>query len=217
MRNKFLEELMTLDEKILMMSGMVEQAIDTAITALFNQDGEKAGWVVGNDDAIDAMMRQIEGDCVNIIAMQQPVATDLRFIYTVLKISTDLERIGDHAVNIAEVVLRFSKLKPVGTYSFLPLMTHVATEMVHISIKSLVQRNEEMAVENCRRDSQIDRLCLDTRQDLIRLLSRTQDTESIEKLLDLFLLAYNVERIADHATNIGERVIYLVSGKKAQY
>lgn len=217
MRDKYLSELMSLDEKLIFMANNVEKSIDLAMKALFNRDLQKAALVIDGDDQIDNLMKEIEEECVRLIAKEQPLASDLRFIYTVIKVSTDLERIGDHVVNIAEIVIKLADSVPLKSYIDLPLMAHIATEMVHSSIKSLIQRNQKLAKENCLRDNQVDGLNQKIRIDIVNTLKQSDNSDDIDKGINLVLLATNLERIADHATNIGERVMYLVSGQNIKY
>lgn len=210
MREKYEIQLAQLNSSVLSMGKMIEVAIESTILALMGRDVEAAKTVHANDENIDNMEREIESLCMRLLLQQQPMATDLRFITAALKMITDMERIGDHAVDIADLVLNLSDLK----YSGMSEISEISSEiigMIHDSIQSYIERDYNKAKDVIARDDVVDNLYHIIKKDLIEKIKRTEEGEQI---LDYFLIAKYFERIGDHAVNIAERVVFALTGKK---
>lgn len=210
MRDKYQEDLEKLNANILKMGKMIEIAIESTIIALMGRDTQAAVTVSENDEAIDNMEREIEGLCMKLLLQQQPVATDLRVITAALKMVTDMERIGDHASDIAELVLQIPDCK----YNKMDTITEISTQiinMIHKSIESFINRNYDMAQVVIAQDDIVDNLYHEIKTDLIQKIKKTDDGEQI---LDYLLIARFFERIGDHATNIAKWVVFAITGKK---
>ena len=210
MREKYEIQLAQLNSSVLSMGKMIEVAIESTILALMGRDIEAAKTVHANDENIDNMEREIESLCMRLLLQQQPMATDLRFITAALKMITDMERIGDHAVDIADLVLNLSDLK----YSGMSEISEMSSEiigMIHDSIQSYIERDYNKAKDVIARDDLVDNLYHIIKKDLIEKIKKTEEGEQI---LDYFLIAKYFERIGDHAVNIAERVVFALTGKK---
>lgn len=210
MRDKYQEDLEKLNANILKMGKMIEIAIESSVLALKGRDIQQAATVSENDEAIDNMEREIEGLCMKLLLQQQPVATDLRVITAALKMVTDMERIGDHASDIAELVLQIPDCK----YNKMDTITEISTQiinMIHKSIESFINRNYDMAQVVIAQDDIVDNLYHEIKTDLIQKIKKTDDGEQI---LDYLLIAKYFERIGDHATNIAKWVVFAITGKK---
>lgn len=210
MREKYEIQLAQLNSSVLSMGKMIEVAIESTILALMGRDVEAAKTVHANDENIDNMEREIESFCMRLLLQQQPMATDLRFITAALKMITDMERIGDHAVDIADLVLNLSDLK----YSGMSEISEISSEiigMIHDSIQSYIERDYNKAKDVIARDDLVDNLYHIIKKDLIEKIKKTEEGEQI---LDYFLIAKYFERIGDHAVNIAERVVFALTGKK---
>ena len=210
MREKYEIQLAQLNSSVLSMGKMIEVAIESTILALMGRDIEAAKTVHANDENIDNMEREIESLCMRLLLQQQPMATDLRFITAALKMITDMERIGDHAVDIADLVLNLSDLK----YSGMSEISEMSSEiigMIHDSIQSYIERDYNKAKDVIARDDLVDNLYHIIKKDLIEKIKKSEEGEQI---LDYFLIAKYFERIGDHALNIAERVVFALTGKK---
>ncbi|MDH7515124.1 MAG: phosphate signaling complex protein PhoU [Bacteroidota bacterium] len=206
----FHREIEGIKKKMLALSAIVEEGLRTAIRSIMTDDRGLAEQVIANDTEIDAMEIAIEEECLKILALYQPVAGDLRFIVSVLKMNNDLERIGDLATNIAEHAFEISDAKPVRIPPELSTMTDKAAAMVKMSLDALVEQDAAQAQRVCIIDDEVD--------ELNRLLSRRvkdeirAHPENLDPMLALLGVARHLERVADHATNIAEDVVYLVQG-----
>ena len=210
MRDKYQEDLEKLNANILKMGKMIEIAIESTVIALMGRDIQAASTVSENDEAIDNMEREIEALCMKLLLQQQPVATDLRVITAALKMVTDMERIGDHAADIAELVLQIPDCK----YNKMDTITEISTriiKMIHDSVNSFIQRNYDKAQIVIAQDDIVDNLYHEIKSDLIQKIKKTDDGEQI---LDYLLIARYFERIGDHATNIAKWVVFAITGKK---
>ena len=210
MRDKYQEDLEKLNANILKMGKMIEIAIESTVIALMGRDIQAASTVSENDEAIDNMEREIEALCMKLLLQQQPVATDLRVITAALKMVTDMERIGDHAADIAELVLQIPDCK----YNKIDTITEISTQiikMIHDSVNSFIQRNYDKAQIVIAQDDIVDNLYHEIKSDLIQKIKKTDDGEQI---LDYLLIARYFERIGDHATNIAKWVVFAITGKK---
>jgi len=215
MQRHFDEELNQLKEKLLRMSSLAEKAISSSIKALIDRDDELALQVAKSDDPINMLEIEIEEFCLKLLALHQPQAGDLRFIIAAMKINNDLERIGDLAVNIAKITKYLIKIPVVKSLSEISDMAKAAQRMLKDSLDSFVNKDAQLAKDVCRRDDEVDDMNKKIFMDFLRSVS--QDEKTVERAVDLILIAKNFERIADHSTNICEDVIYLVEGKNIKH
>lgn len=211
-RDSFEHEKMEIHDLLLKMGTLIENAINDAVQALSDQDEALAGRVVAGDDAIDELQRIIETKCLKMIALQQPMASDLRFIATGLKIVTDMERVADHAVDIAKITIRMKNEVLFTKLVNIPRMAVIAKEMLRDSLDAYVRRDVELARKMCDRDDEIDALYAQLFDSLVEKMSENPDL--VKQGSQLLSVGHYLERVADHATNIGEWVIYLVTGEK---
>lgn len=210
MDRHFDEELRVLKEKLIKMSSIAEEMIAKSINALKERKGELINEVLEQEKTVNEMQMEIDDFAFKLIALHQPAASDLRFIISAIKINSDLERIGDLAVNIVERVQDLLKEPPLKPLIDLPQMAVIAQNMVKDSIGAFIERNADLAREVCRRDDQVDSLNGQIFAELYAYMIK--DSASINRAIDLLLVARHLERIADHATNIGEDVFYIVKG-----
>ena len=211
MQRHFDEELKTLKEKILHMGAMVETQIANSIKALVERDSDLAKRTIENDHRVNAMDVDIDDDSVRLIALHQPMAKDLRFITTAMKISTELERMSDLAENIAERAIELNEEPQLKPYIDIPRMAEHAQRMVKESLDAFVNRNVEQAWKVIRDDDFIDELTHQIFRDLVSFM--LEDQHTIARAIRITFISKYLERIADHATNIAELVVYLVEGK----
>jgi phosphate transport system protein len=210
--SKHLErDLENLQRDVYVQAAAVEEAINQAIRALRERDASLAQQVIEGDDQIDRQENRIEEECLKMLALHQPAAVDLRRIAAVLKINNDLERIADLAVDIAERALRLTQLPFIPVPEKLQRMADLATTMVQQSLDAFVKPDAHQARRVCRLDDEVDRYNAEIIQELIQTMQ--QSPAMVEAALSLFSAARHLERIADHATNIAEDVIYLVEGE----
>jgi len=207
----FDEELKSLKEKVLKLGYMVEDAIRDSIKALVERDSELAKEVIRNDHLINALDVGIDEECVRLIALRQPMARDLRFITTTMKITTDLERMGDFAVNIAERAMELNEEPLLKPFVNIPKMAEIAQSMVRDSLDAFVTGCSRLPYEVIKRDDEVDDLTVKNFQELLALMIR--DPKIIPLAVKRTYIAKYLERIADHATNIAELVVYLCEGK----
>ena len=209
------DELSHLKVRLLTMSGEAEAALGLAVEALLSRDASKAADVIANDRAIDAMEIEIEEQCVNLLALQQPMARDLRMVTSALKIANDLERVGDHAVNIAQSTQRLLQARPIAPEPELIEMARLAREMLSDALEAFIRGDAAGGREVCARDDKVDAL----HDSVFRILltHMMEDPHTIGAGMDLFLVSRNLERVADLATNIGEDVVFLVEGKSIKH
>jgi phosphate transport system protein len=210
-RNFFDKELDELHLEIIKMGSLVEESIDNTIVALKKQDVAMAKKIFNNDDIIDDLEKKIERICLNLIATQQPLAKDLRSISAALKIITDMERIADHSSDIAEITIRMAHEKYIKPLIDIPRMAELARIMVNKSIDAYIKQDMALAIEVCKSDDAVDDLFSKITLELINLMKN--DSSTIEQGIDLMLIAKYLERMADHATNIGEWVVFNITGE----
>jgi phosphate transport system protein len=211
LRHSFDQGLDDLHLDLLNMGSLVEESIDNTIYALKKQDAELAGKILVNDDVIDDFEKKIEKKCMNLIARQQPLAKDLRTISTALKIITDMERIADASADIAEITIRMSGKKYIKPLIDIPKMAELAKIMVKKSIDAYVKQDIKLAEEVCASDDAVDALFNKIILDLVNLMKN--DPGTVEQGIDLMFIAKYLERMGDHATNIGEWVVFNVTGE----
>ncbi len=210
-RRSFDVELADLKQDILRMASLVEQSIYKAMEALLNQDPLIAKGVITGDDAIDRLRYEVENNCIRLIATQQPMARDLRVIVTGIKILTNLERMGDHAVDIARAAMCVCGRMPTKPLERIPQMARMVQHMVKDGLDAYVHGDVEKARQMCAMDDEVDEIYNLTFQNLISYMEA--NPHSIPCVVYLLLVARYLERLADRATNIGEDVIYLVTGE----
>ena len=209
------EELQELRAKVLEMGGLVEKQIGDAITSLTQRDSELARQTIARDHMVNYLDVSIDEACTRLLALHQPAARDLRFIMTSLKIGTDLERVGDIAQNVCERALELNEEPPLRPYADLPRMAEWARSMLRDSLDAFVREDTGLALDVCQRDDFIDDL---TAEVFGRMLGRmAEEPETVARSTRILFLAKYLERIADHATNIGEMVIYMVKGKNIRH
>jgi len=213
-RKSFHAELEGLQKDILKLGGLVEQAIYKGVKSLEKMDYKLAQEVIDNDDVIDNYELEIENKCLTLIARQQPMARDLRTIGTALKIITDLERMADHSTEIARITKRLEGQELIKPLVDIPRMAQLAQRMVGESLQAFIQRDNKMAVEMIELDHQVDHLYRQIFRELLVLMM--EEPRNITQATYLLLVARNLERIADHATNLGEWIIYMVTGVKKE-
>lgn len=211
MRQSFEQKLHELHLDLIYMGGMVEESIDKTVMALQNQDVQLAREIFEGDDVIDDLERSIEKKCMSLIAKQQPLAGDLRTITAALKIITDMERIADHSSDIAEITIRMAGEKYVKPLIDIPIMAGKAKEMVNKAIDAYVRQDVELAKAVCASDDDVDELFQKILLELMALMQN--NTEIIEQCVNLMFIAKYLERMGDHATNIAEWVVYIVTGE----
>ena len=210
MRSRFEEQLTQLNNALIEMSAIVEKSIADANKALIEQDTELAREIVAFDDEIDNKEKEIESLCLKIILQQQPVARDLRLVSSVMKIITDLERIGDHASDISELTLLLAGKQYVKKLDHIPQMAEATMKMVTKSIDAYVKKDLELAKEVIASDDIVDDLFITVKNDLIELIK--ESTDYGDQAIDLIMVAKYFERIGDHATNIAEWVVFSLTG-----
>lgn len=210
-RQSFDSNLHELHNELLRMGSIVETQIYKCIEALVNQDIELAKAVIEDDDIVDNLQTEIEDRCIKLIATQQPMAIDLRNIFTTTKIVTDLERMADHAVDVAKIVVRLKGEKYIKQIVDIPRAADIVQGMIKDSLDSYVEGNVEKAYEVCKRDDQVDAIYKKVFKDL--LLIMMEDKNTITQGTQFLFVCKFLERIADHATNICEWTVYLVTGE----
>ena len=215
MQRHFHEELEALKQTLLAMGGLVEDQIRRAMRALIERDDVIAQEVIDRDRQVNTYDIEVDEQCVNLLALHQPAAGDLRFITTAMKIVTDLERIGDQAVNIAERALELNREPQLKPYIDLPRMADRAQRMVKESLDAFVARDTALARQVCGEDSEVDLLKEQIFRELLTFMM--EDPRTIPRAIRLILISRFMERVADHATNIGEMVVYLVEGKMVRH
>ena len=206
--------LKSLQQDVLFLGGMVEKSINRAVDALKRRDLEESRQVVREDDFIDQKRFEIEDRCIDLIATQQPMARDLRAVIAMLHITEELERMGDYAEGIGKISLMMGEEAPLKPLIDIPRMADKATDMLRQSLDSLVNRDVVKATQVCHADDDVDALYDQVYREL--LLFMIQDPKTIQRATYLLWVAHDLERIADRATNIAERVIYLVTGKMTE-
>jgi len=215
MQRHFHEELEALKQTLLAMGGLVEDQIRRVMRALLERDDALAQEVIDRDQQVNAYDVEVDETCVSLLALHQPAAGDLRFITTAMKIVTDLERIGDQAVNIAQRVLELNREPQLKPYIDLPRMAEKAQHMVKESLDAFVARDTELARKVCAEDADVDALKEQLFRELLTFMM--EDPKTIPRAIRLILISRFMERVADHATNIAEMVIYLVDAKMVRH
>jgi len=211
----FDEELRTLRERVLKLGFMVENAIRDSVKALVERDSDLAREVIKRDHLINAQDVAIDEECVRLIALRQPMARDLRFITTTMKITTDLERMGDLAVNIAERTIELNEEPLLKPFVNIPKMAEISQSMVRDALDSFVTGCSRLPYEVIKRDDEVDDLTVRNFEELLSFM--VQDPKIIPLAIKRTYIAKYLERIADHATNIAEMIIYMCNGKMIRH
>jgi phosphate transport system protein len=214
-RHHFESEMQALKSQLLTMGGLVENRIHRAVDSLIHRNEAEAEKVIESDVEINNLQIEIDERCLKILATQTPVAVDLRFIAAAMKINSDLERMGDQAVNIAESTLKCLGQPPLKPFIDLPRMASLAQEMTRDSLDAFVRRDADLARDVLRRDDVVDDLKDQIFRELLTYMMA--DPGTIERALSLILISRNLERVADHATNIAEDVIFMVEAKDVRH
>lgn len=209
------EELGQLRAYVLEMGGLVEEQIAHAIRALIDRDEALARQTIERDHTVNRLDVEIDELCIRLLALRQPAARDLRLITTALKITTDLERIGDLAAHTAERALELMQELPIKPYIDLPRMADLARGMLHQSLDAFVREDAELALAVCESDDPLDKLHAQLFRELLSYM--VEDPTTISRAMRLLFVSKNLERIGDHATNIAEMVIFMVRGRSIRH
>ena len=210
MRNRFDRQLKELNNEMIEMGAMIEAAIEKAVSALVNQDVEKAKEAVKGDDVINHQEKNIENLCLKLLLQQQPVARDLRQISAALKMVTDMERIGDHAADISEITIALASQPYVKKLEHIQEMAKETMQMIVKAADAFVEKDKEKAIAVMQQDDVVDDLFDTVKKELIGLIH--ENPENGEQAADLLMVAKYFERIGDHATNISEWVVFSITG-----
>jgi phosphate transport system protein len=215
MARHFHEELEALKSRLVAMAGIAEEQVRLAVQALMERDQAKAEEVIARDEQIDELEVEIDDLAISLLALQQPMARDLRFIAMAMKISNDLERVGDHAVNIAENVQYLLQHTPFSALPEIEEMVQIAGDMLDDALDAFMRGDNVLAREIGKRDDRVD----DIHENVFRILltHMMEDPRKIGSAIDMLLVSRNLERIADLATNIAEDVVFLVEGRSIKH
>jgi len=205
------EELGHLKGMLVKMAALVESAIQNGVQSLVERNSDLARTVMGGDHKVNALDVQIDEECIRLLALKQPMGKDLRFITTAMKITSDLERIGDNAVNIAERALELNEEPLLKPYIDIPRMSRISRGMVRDTINAFINEDTQLAKDVIMRDDEVDDLNEMVWKELMFIM--TQDPTTVSRAVKISYVSKYIERIADHATNIAETVIYMVEGK----
>ncbi|PYR24941.1 MAG: phosphate transport system regulatory protein PhoU [Acidobacteria bacterium] len=211
----FQEELERLKARLLEMGGLAEEQVRLAVQGLVQRDRALIARVLTSDHPINSLHIEIDSRCFTLIALHQPMAVDLRSIVAAVKINTDLERVGDLAINIAEAALRYANHPPVKRLIDIPNMATIAQTMLRDALDAFVKRDTALAQQVLSADDELDALKTQIFRELLTYM--LQDPTTIEPALDLILISRHLERIGDHATNVAEDVIFMVSARDVRH
>ncbi len=211
----FQEELELLKTRLLEMGGLAEEHVRLAVEGLVGRDRALIDRVLTGDEPVNRLHIEIDNRCFTLLALYQPMAADLRTIVAAVKINTDLERVGDLSVNIAEAARRYASHPPVKKLIDIPLMAEIAQNMLRDALDAFVRRDVELAQHVLDEDDRLDALKTQIFRELLTFM--LQDPTTIEPALDLILVSRHLERIGDHATNVAEDVIFIVSARDVRH
>ena len=211
----FAEELDELKQRLLVMGGLAEERLRAAVHALVERDRDLMTEVIRGDEDVNSLHLEIDDRCVKLLALHQPMAVDLRVIVAAFKINSDLERVGDLAVNVAEAAERYVTHAPVKPLIDLPRMAEMARQMLHDALDAFVSRDAEAAQRVLTRDDVLDGLKNQIFRELLTYM--LGDPRKIEPGIDLILVSRHLERVGDHATNIAEDVIFIVEARDVRH
>ena len=211
----FQEELEQLKTRLLEMGGLAEDRVSSVVAALVTRDTQGVDRVLAGDGPINQLHIEVDNRCFKLLALHQPMAVDLRAIVSAVKINTDLERVGDLAINIAEAVRRYMRHPPVKELIDIPRMASIAQRMLRDALDAYVRRDTVLAEAVLSQDDELDALKTQVFRELLTYM--LQDPSTIEPSLDLILISRHLERIGDHATNVAEDVIFMVLAKDVRH
>jgi phosphate transport system protein len=211
----FQDELDQLKSRLLEMGGLAEDRVRSAVRALVERDSGLIDSVLTGDGPINQLHIEIDSRCVKLLALHQPMAVDLRMILSAVKINTDLERVGDLAINIGEAAIRYLSHAPVKELIDIPRMAEIAQGMLRDALDAFVRRDTQLAEQVLDADDALDALKTQVFRELLTYM--LQDPHTIEPSLDLILVSRHLERIGDHATNVAEDVIFMVSARDVRH
>ena len=212
---RYEDELKKLREEILYMGGLVEDQIQKSIKSLVDRDSKLADVIIERDHEVNRLDVGIDELCIRLLALHQPAGRDLRFITTGLKITTDLERIGDMAVNICERALELNQEPQLKPYIDIPRMAQIAQRMIQQSLDAFVREDTDLALRVCKDDSEVDQLNAQIFREIITFM--IENPQTISSSTKISSVSKYLERIADHATNIAEMVVFMVKGKSIRH
>ena len=215
MQRHFHEELELVKEKTLKQGSLVETMVEQAVSSLVDRNSRLAEEVIASDQKVDALDVEIEEDCLRLLALHQPAAKDLRFITTAMKITTDLERMADQAVNICQRAIELNDEPQLKPYIDIPIMSQLSQKMMRDALDAFVRRDADLAREVIPADNKVDALKNQIFRELLTFMM--EDPRTIPRAIRLILVSRHLERIADHATNIAEMVVFLVEGKSIRH
>ncbi len=215
MTRYFHEELEQVKDKVLRLGSVVEVMVENAVTSMVDRDSRLANDTIASDSRADQLEVEIDEECIRLLALHQPAASDLRFVTTAMKISTDLERMADQAVNISERALELNEEPQLKPYIDIPIMSQLAQRMLQDSLDAFVRKDVGLAREVIAADNKVDALKNQVFRELLTFMMG--DTTTIPRAIRLILVSRHLERIADHATNIAEMVVFLVEGRNIRH
>jgi phosphate transport system protein len=215
MERHFHEELELVKEKTLKLGSLVETMVEQAVSSLVDRDSRLADEVIASDRKVDILDLEIEEDCLRLLALHQPAAKDLRFITTAMKITTDLERMADQAVNICQRAIELNEEPQLKPYIDIPIMSQLSQKMMREALDAFVRRDAALARQIIPEDNKVDALKDQIFRELLTFMM--EDPRTIPRAIRLILVSRHLERIADHATNIAEMVVFLVEGKSIRH
>jgi phosphate transport system protein len=214
-RHHFEAELQALRNQLLTMGGLVEERVHRAVHALIHRREEDARHIIASDKEVNDLQMDIDDRCLRLLATQTPLAIDLRLITSAMKINADLERVGDQAVNIAESALALIPQPPLKPLIDIPRMAQIAEKMIRDALDAFVRHDAGLARDVLRRDDEVDELKDQVFRELLTYMMA--DPGTIQRALSLVLISRNLERIADHATNIAEDVIFIAEARDVRH
>ncbi|HEU4345469.1 MAG TPA: phosphate signaling complex protein PhoU [Candidatus Binatia bacterium] len=212
---RYEEELTRLRENILYMGGLIEDQIQKAVKSLVDRDSALAEVIIERDHEVNRLDVEIDDLCIKLLALHQPAGRDLRFITTGLKITTDLERIGDMAVNVCERALELNQEPQLKPYIDIPRMARISQRMIRESLDAFVREDTDLALKVCKDDTEVDQLNAQIFRETISFM--IENAQTINRAIKIGSISKYLERIADHATNIAEMVIFMVKGKSIRH
>ncbi|WDV44197.1 phosphate signaling complex protein PhoU [Clostridiaceae bacterium M8S5] len=215
MREYFDNQIEEIRNKVMKMGNMVEDIITLTMSALLDKDGRVINYIVKLDNEVDELELEIEKNCLSVIALQQPKAKDLRYISTALKIITDLERIGDLGVNIAKVIREIGEDEFIKPLVDIPKMGGLAVSMLNDSLNSYINEDIDLAINTALKDDEMDKLYKGIYIELLDMIS--VNSSVIKQSTQLLFIGRYLERIGDHVTNICERTVFMINGKRVKY
>jgi len=215
MQRHFHDELNLVKQKILKLGSLVEDMVAQAVASLVDRDSRLADETIAWDAKVDALEVEIDEDCITLLALHQPAAGDLRFITTAMKITNDLERMADQAVNISERSLVLNEEPQLKPYIDIPIMSQLSQKMLRDSLDAFVRKDAVLARQVIEADNRVDGLKNQVFRELLTFMM--EDPRTIPRAIRLILVSRHLERVADHATNIAEMVVFLVEGKNIRH